>query len=97
MYERRLGASAPAGPVVQRQGTKDQYLKSPVRSTLYPADRAGCNNFKEDSPMIDHIRRNILATGAAATAVAAAPQVFAQQAGQGTTKFYEKGPVRIAY
>ena len=47
--------------------------------------------------MIDHIRRNILATGAAATAVAAAPQVFAQQAGQGTTKFYEKGPVRIAY
>ena len=47
--------------------------------------------------MIDHIRRNIVATGAAATAVAAAPQVFAQQAGQGTTKFYQKGPVRIAY
>ena len=47
--------------------------------------------------MIDHIRRNMLATGAAATAVAAAPQVFAQQAGQGNTKFYEKGPVRIAY
>ena len=42
--------------------------------------------------MIDHIRRNILATGAAATAVAAAPQVFAQQAGEGTTKFYEKAP-----
>jgi hypothetical protein len=39
--------------------------------------------------MMDPIRRNILATGAAATAVAAAPQVFAQQAGQGTTKFYE--------
>src|ERR1700674_2477802 len=47
--------------------------------------------------MIDQIRRNILATGAAATAVAAAPQVFAQQAGQGITKFYEKGPIRIAY
>jgi pimeloyl-ACP methyl ester carboxylesterase len=47
--------------------------------------------------MIDHIRRSILATGAAATAVAAAPQVFAQQAGQGATKFYENGPVRIAY
>jgi pimeloyl-ACP methyl ester carboxylesterase len=47
--------------------------------------------------MMDPIRRNILATGAAATAVAAAPQVFAQQAGQGTTRFYEKGPVRIAY
>jgi pimeloyl-ACP methyl ester carboxylesterase len=47
--------------------------------------------------MIDRTRRTVLATGAAATAVAAAPQVFAQQAGQGTTKFYEKGPIRIAY
>jgi pimeloyl-ACP methyl ester carboxylesterase len=43
---------------------------------------------------MDPIRRGILATGAAATAVAAAaPQVFAQQTG----KFYEKGPVRIHY
>jgi len=32
---------------------------------------------------MDPIRRNILATGAAATAMAAAPGVFAQQAGQG--------------
>lgn len=47
--------------------------------------------------MTDRSRRSVLATGAAATAVAAAPQVFAQQAGQATTKFYEKGPVRIAY
>jgi pimeloyl-ACP methyl ester carboxylesterase len=46
--------------------------------------------------MIDQIRRNILATGAAAAAVAAAPQVFAQQTGQGGA-FYEKGPVRIHY
>jgi pimeloyl-ACP methyl ester carboxylesterase len=47
--------------------------------------------------MIDQVRRNILTTGAAAATVAATPQVFAaQQAGQGT-KFYEKGPVRIAY
>jgi pimeloyl-ACP methyl ester carboxylesterase len=46
--------------------------------------------------MIDSIRRNILATGAAATAVAAAPGVFAQQTGQGA-RFYEKGPVRIHY
>jgi len=45
--------------------------------------------------MMDPIRRNILATGAAATAVAAAPQVFAQQAGPAL--FYEKGPVRIHY
>src|SRR5437868_14625488 len=44
-------------------------------------------------------RRNVLATGAAATAVAAASKVFAQQpgAGGGATKFYEKGNVRIRY
>jgi len=47
---------------------------------------------------MDPIRRNILATGAAAATLAAAPQVFAQQAGQGGTgKFYERGPVRIRY
>jgi hypothetical protein len=34
---------------------------------------------------MDPIRRNILATGAAVTALAAAPQVFAHQAGQGGT------------
>jgi len=43
-------------------------------------------------------RRTILAAGAAAAATAAAPRVFAQQAGaQGTGKFYEKGSVRIYY
>jgi pimeloyl-ACP methyl ester carboxylesterase len=47
--------------------------------------------------MIDRIRRNILATGAAATAVAAAPGVFAQPAGPAGASFYEKGPVRIRY
>jgi pimeloyl-ACP methyl ester carboxylesterase len=47
---------------------------------------------------MDQIRRNILATGAAATAVAAAPRVFAQQTAQaGAFKFYEKGNVRIRY
>ncbi|HLK81632.1 MAG TPA: alpha/beta hydrolase [Xanthobacteraceae bacterium] len=48
---------------------------------------------------MDQIRRNILATGAAATALAAAPQVFAQQGGQGgaAMSFYERGPVRIRY
>jgi len=47
---------------------------------------------------MDPIRRNILASGAAATAIAAAPQVFAQQAGQGAgARFYEKGPVRIHF
>jgi len=48
--------------------------------------------------MMDPIRRNILATGAAAAATAAAPQVFAQQVDQGGAfKFYEKGNVRIRY
>jgi hypothetical protein len=48
--------------------------------------------------MMDPVRRNILATGAAATAMAAAPQVFAQQVDQGGAfKFYEKGNVRIRY
>ena len=44
-------------------------------------------------------RRNVLATGAAATAVAAASTVFAQQPGQGGAafSFYEKGNVRIRY
>jgi pimeloyl-ACP methyl ester carboxylesterase len=49
--------------------------------------------------MMDPIRRNILTTGAAVTAVAAAQRVFAQPAGQGgpAMSFYEKGPVRIRY
>jgi pimeloyl-ACP methyl ester carboxylesterase len=53
---------------------------------------------------MDPIRRNILATGAAATAIAAAPNVFAQQtqpqpAGPSgaVTSFYQKGDVRIRY
>jgi pimeloyl-ACP methyl ester carboxylesterase len=47
---------------------------------------------------MDPIRRNMLATGAAATVVAAAPRVFAQQAAQGPrTGFHEKGNVRIRY
>ena len=48
---------------------------------------------------MDPVRRNMLTTAAAATAVAAVPQVFAQQAGQpgATTSFYEKGNVRIRY
>jgi pimeloyl-ACP methyl ester carboxylesterase len=47
---------------------------------------------------MDPIRRNILTTGAAAAATAAAPGIFAQQAGQGGPgKFYERGNVRIRY
>src|SRR3954470_15339883 len=44
---------------------------------------------------MDAVRRNILATGAAATAVAVAPHAFAQQGA--AMSFYEKGPVRIHY
>src|SRR3977135_883958 len=47
---------------------------------------------------MDPIRRKILTTGAGAAAMAAAPQMFAQQSGQGgAARFYEKGPVRIRY
>ena len=48
---------------------------------------------------MDPIRRKILKTGAAATVMAAAPRVLAQQSGQGGApmSFYEKGPVRIHY
>ena len=49
--------------------------------------------------MMDPVRRNLLTTGAAANAMAAAPRAFAQQGGQGgkAMSFYEKGPVRIHY
>src|ERR1700674_765534 len=48
---------------------------------------------------MDSTRRDVLATGAAATAMAAAPRLFAQQTEKGGTamSFYEKGPVRIHY
>jgi pimeloyl-ACP methyl ester carboxylesterase len=48
--------------------------------------------------MVDLIRRKLLKTGAAASAMAAAKRVFAQQAGRGAAgSFYTKGPVRIHY
>jgi pimeloyl-ACP methyl ester carboxylesterase len=48
---------------------------------------------------MDPIRRNILATSAAVSVLAAAPRVIANQSGQGgaTTSFYEKGNIRIRY
>jgi len=46
---------------------------------------------------MDSIRRAILTTGAAATAMAAAPRVLAQQSGPGGARFYEKGAVRIRF
>src|SRR6267142_4779496 len=49
--------------------------------------------------MMDSIRRTILTTGAAATAMAAAPRLFAQQTEQGRAAMgiYEKGAVRIHF
>jgi pimeloyl-ACP methyl ester carboxylesterase len=49
--------------------------------------------------MMDPIRRKMLKTGAAATVMAAAPRVLAQQAGQrgASASVYQKGPVRIHY
>jgi pimeloyl-ACP methyl ester carboxylesterase len=49
--------------------------------------------------MIDSIRRTILTTGAAATAMAAAPRLFAQPTEQGGAAMgtYEKGGVRIHF
>src|SRR6266511_2259122 len=47
---------------------------------------------------VDPIRRKMLKTGAAATVMAAASRVLADQAGRGgVMSFYEKGPVRIHY
>jgi pimeloyl-ACP methyl ester carboxylesterase len=49
--------------------------------------------------MYDPTRRDILAAGAMATALATTPALFAQQTAQGGTggRFYEKGPIRIHY
>jgi pimeloyl-ACP methyl ester carboxylesterase len=48
---------------------------------------------------MDPVRRKILKAGAAATAMATASRVLAQQTGrgEGAMSFYEKGPVRIHY
>src|SRR5579871_1250271 len=53
----------------------------------------------KEAPIMNKTRRRVLATGAAATAMAAAPQLFAQQTAPGGTgaRFYQKGSVRIAY
>jgi len=60
---------------------------------LKKAHRGSCLTISRG--IMDTVRRNILATGAAATAVAVAPHAFAQQGA--AMSFYEKGPVRICY
>ena len=47
--------------------------------------------------MVDLFRRKLLKTGAAATAIAAAKNAFAQQGTPAGGSFFEKGPVRIHY
>ena len=49
--------------------------------------------------MHDPTRRDLLAAGAVATALATTPALLAQQTGQGEAArpFFEKGPVRIHY
>jgi pimeloyl-ACP methyl ester carboxylesterase len=64
------------------------------RSAIFEPRGPGTTKINEDADM-DSMRRTILATGAAATAVAAVPRVLAQQTGGGA--FYEKGPVRIHF
>src|SRR6202521_2634974 len=53
----------------------------------------------KEGSIMGSTRRTILATGAAATAMAAARRAFAQQTGKGgaAKSFYEKGNVRIHY
>jgi pimeloyl-ACP methyl ester carboxylesterase len=70
---------------------KEPVLQS-FRTTLYAEDGS--------RPMMDPIRRAILATGVAATAVATAgTRLFGQQSGQGGAAMgtYEKGRVRIHF
>ena len=50
----------------------------------------------EEEVNMDSVRRTMLKTGAAATAVAAAPGVFAPQAEQADT-FYENGSIHIHF
>src|SRR5262252_1365616 len=49
--------------------------------------------------MVDHTRRKILKTGAAAAAMAAVPPALAQQTARSTSagKIYERGKVRVHY
>jgi len=46
---------------------------------------------------MDPIRRKMLTTGAAATAMAAAPRALAQSVPAAASRFYERGKVRIHY
>src|SRR5487761_910007 len=72
--------------------------KPSILPTCMPRASTNGSRSKEDADM-DLIRRKILATGAAATAMAAVRRVFGQQTGKGAVamSFYEKGPVRIHY
>src|SRR5689334_19558104 len=87
-----------AGKSVLQGGCAPRLKHKPVTGTASVFQAAGRDSSGR-TPTMDQNRRNVLATGAAATAVAAASKVFAQQpgVGGGATKFYEKGNVRIRY
>ena len=74
------------------------YLRLGLKPDILHVPKPGAPKC-DQAPIMDSIRRTILTTGAAATAMAATPRVFAQQTGQGgaAMSFYEKGPVRIHY
>src|ERR1700744_6751163 len=71
------------------------------RSGLMVRDGANApphhEGYEGGTSMTDSTRRDILATGVAATAMAAAPRVLAQAQGGAAMSFYERGPVRIHY
>ena len=110
----RVGAKVETGPVARTGGRrKNGSMHVCSRSRWEPArvhhllvlledrlrDSTRADWERQEDPMVDRTRRHILKAGAAATVMAAAPRVFAQQTGQGgaAMSFYEKGHVRIHY
>jgi pimeloyl-ACP methyl ester carboxylesterase len=78
-------------------------MRSFTRHLALRAARAGYADLPGGTPMMDSIRRALLKTAGAATAMASAPRVFAQQSGpDGASKgvsmgFYQRGDVRIHF
>src|SRR6266446_5229582 len=109
LFQSWIRPDQPARRVSDRSGcivTHGPAPREPVlqffRSTVALRAAATANGHDNDlrrTPIMGSTRRNILATGAAATAMAAAQRVLAQQTGKGGAAMpvYEKGPVRIHY
>src|SRR5262249_705394 len=111
---RTVGVGAIAAPnclICDTFKLRSKYPGNWLRRVQGPGPSAGRRSHgprarQEELPMIDSSRRTVLATGAAAAAASAMPQVFAQTqpaeaivglpAGA-KVGFYEKGNVRIRY